>query len=339
MHTLVGNEPVKKRLLRLIEQNRVPHLLLFSGPEGIGKKQFALWFSRQYVAHLAVKPLSDAYPDIFCIVPEGKSGMHSIQSIRRAQEEIALAPFEAPAKVLIIDDAERMLPPSANALLKTLEEPPSHALIILVSSAKNRLLPTILSRCQEVRFAPCSREEIVSVLRNHLPEQDLLHIADSARGSDDIQTTLFEFLQSQGWRSFHRVSQFAGQLQLLLEHKKKERSEALWLHVKEEMKEYTSTQKHMVEQEIEGALQLLWMQEIRALFRDIMAYFRDQNAGALSCEVKSLFTIAGQKPIQQASLPFSDETLSSAVQKSLLLIERQTPLQNVLETLFVKLGQ
>ena len=133
---IVGNDQIKEYLKRMVEQRAVANSLLFAGPEGIGKSLFA---------HALAKMLlgSDSHPDLHVYRPEGKIGMHSIDSMRQFSEDVYLAPFQGQWKVFIIHDAERMLTYSANALLKTFEEPAKDALIILLSSAPAALLPTI----------------------------------------------------------------------------------------------------------------------------------------------------------------------------------------------------
>ncbi len=78
--------------------------------------------------------------------------MHSIESVRNFIHEVSMAPYGSKYKVFIIHDAERMLPTSANALLKTFEEPSKNSVIILISNHADILIPTILSRCTVVRF-------------------------------------------------------------------------------------------------------------------------------------------------------------------------------------------
>lgn len=92
------------------------------------------------------------HPDLHLLTPEGKSDLHPISSIQKLIEEIPLPPYEASAKLFLIEDAEKMLPPAANALLKTLEEPPEDTRILLLSNHPDRLLPTILSRLTPIKF-------------------------------------------------------------------------------------------------------------------------------------------------------------------------------------------
>ncbi len=176
--TLYGNQPIKIYLQKALEENRLPQTLLFSGVEGIGKSLFA----KELAKHLLQGGRIDAetHPDLHVIRPEGKSGLHSIDAIRTLIDQVYEAPFESSGKVFILHDAERMQAPSANALLKTLEEPSPDTTIILLSSAPQEIIPTILSRCMKLPFQPLPEEAIASILT----EKKLSpHFAKQASGS------------------------------------------------------------------------------------------------------------------------------------------------------------
>ncbi|MBU1044647.1 MAG: hypothetical protein KJ915_09670 [Candidatus Omnitrophica bacterium] len=93
------------------------------------------------------------HPDVHWIEPKGASASIKIEDIRGLNEQINLKPFQAQRKTFIIQDAQRMGPEAANALLKTLEEPPQNASLVLISKSLTELLPTIVSRCKLVRFS------------------------------------------------------------------------------------------------------------------------------------------------------------------------------------------
>lgn len=93
------------------------------------------------------------HPDIYWIQPKGSSGTIKIEDIRILNEKINLKPFQIQRKIFIIQDAQRMGIEAANALLKTLEEPPKNASVVLISKSATELLPTIVSRCKLVRFS------------------------------------------------------------------------------------------------------------------------------------------------------------------------------------------
>ena len=236
---IAGNSQVKKHLEILLEQNCVPHLLLFCGPEGVGKQLFAEKFARAWIGQ--------SPSDLHMFTPEGKTGMHSIQSIRRLLEVVALAPFNGKRKAVIVDDAERMLPTSANALLKTLEEPPANTLIILVTSWPERLLGTIVSRGQKVRFCP---------------------LEDAA--VKDESSVEAHFAKK---KSFFEIAAFAKEFQKKLDQmRKSQESELRGAHAAL-LKDAPAAQKQIIEHEIEGALALSTMHEVQELLQAIQAHF------------------------------------------------------------------
>ncbi|HEY4831424.1 MAG TPA: DNA polymerase III subunit delta', partial [Waddliaceae bacterium] len=101
---IVGNEPIKRYLCHVVEKGTIPQSLLFAGPEGAGKRDFAVAFAQTILG-------TDKFPhpDVRVYKPEGKIGLHSIQSMRQFCAEVYLAPFEAKRKIFIIHDAHRML--------------------------------------------------------------------------------------------------------------------------------------------------------------------------------------------------------------------------------------
>ncbi len=92
------------------------------------------------------------HPDVFWIEPKGLSASIKIEDIRNLKERINFKPYEAQVKIFIIQDAQRLTPPSANALLKALEEPPADTILILIAESASQLLPTVVSRCRLIRF-------------------------------------------------------------------------------------------------------------------------------------------------------------------------------------------
>ena len=106
------------------------------------------------------------HPDVFFIAPEGDGGQITIKIIRQLEEQLSYKSFEGRWKVAVIDMAENLNQSAANAFLKTLEEPPAHSLLILISSRPELIPDTIRSRCQTVRFSPLPLEKMTELL-NH----------------------------------------------------------------------------------------------------------------------------------------------------------------------------
>lgn len=163
-----------------VNNNKLAHAYLFLGPEGVGKTHLAKNLAKflncespTKEAHLA-KDCCDScascrkiegfnHPDVFWIEPE-KSRKTSIDAVRFLQREIALTPYEARFKVFIILEAHCMTEEAANSLLKTLEEPPKYSLIILTTDNLSGLLPTIISRCQIIKFSLINQQRLEEVL-------------------------------------------------------------------------------------------------------------------------------------------------------------------------------
>ena len=151
-------------LQRAITNEKVANSYLFLGSEGIGKKYVALQFAKtlnclegdggEACDHcISCKKIDHAlHPDVLLIEPEGQN--IKVDQVRQLQKELAYRPYEAKRRVCILTAADRMAPHIPNTLLKTLEEPPLHTVIILLANNPRFILPTILSRCQPVRFNP-----------------------------------------------------------------------------------------------------------------------------------------------------------------------------------------
>lgn len=189
---LIGNDSIKDRLKAALENNNISNTILFSGPEAVGKSLFAkvlackLMNPEKDIDPIALKKIeSNNHPDLHIYEPEGKTSQHSILSIRNLVEQVYMAPFEAEAKIFIIKDAHRMLAPSANALLKTLEEPTLDSFIILISSRVDEILPTITSRCFRFNFSNIKDEEIINLLQKNysLSKEDANKISKISNGS------------------------------------------------------------------------------------------------------------------------------------------------------------
>ena len=157
-------------------EKRLPHALLFTGIEGIGKNLTAKVLAKVLLCSGEEKPCNicpscrafDAknHPDFYYLEPEGKANNIKIEQIRQMQSQIALSPYLADKRVVIINDAETMNEAAENSLLKTLEEPTGDVVFILVTANKDLLLPTILSRCMKLYFAPLSEDEIKIILKS-----------------------------------------------------------------------------------------------------------------------------------------------------------------------------
>lgn len=159
---IFGNNSIKKVLEQSIYNNKVSHSYLMIGISGIGKKMIATEFAKGILCLSENKSCNycksciefdgNNNPDFFCIEPEGSS--IKIGQIRELQKRIQEKPIISEKKVYIIDQADLMTKEAQNCLLKTLEEPPEFATIILVGTNENAFLTTIKSRCMILHFNP-----------------------------------------------------------------------------------------------------------------------------------------------------------------------------------------
>ena len=184
---LTGNARVKAALKRMLVTERLPGAMLFVGEEGIGKKRFALEVARALncrtpkdreacgvcssctrIVKLNYPQREDAdewtqiiwtdHPDVGLVVAPKR--VLRVEQMRQIEKEANFRPFEGKARVFLIDEADKLNDASANALLKVLEEPPRTSYLILITARPAMLLPTILSRCQMIRFSPLTPSEI-----------------------------------------------------------------------------------------------------------------------------------------------------------------------------------
>jgi len=170
---IIGHLRQKDILRRALHSGRVAHAYLFEGPEGVGKHLMAVALARAlFCAERngcgdcipCRKVDHNNHPDLTLIEPDGQN--IKIEQIRELQRTLALRPVEAPRRVCLIDQAERMNAAAANALLKTLEEPVGDTVIVLISARPDALLTTVKSRCQRLPFSRIAQEKIEAALRN-----------------------------------------------------------------------------------------------------------------------------------------------------------------------------
>ena len=172
-----GQNFAKKYLTNSIKSNMVSHAYMFEGPNGIGKNTMA----RELAAILLEMENLFNSPDYIEIKPDGNS--IKIAQIRKLQSDILVKPYKS-YKIYVIDEAQKMTVEAQNALLKTLEEPPKYAIIILITDNKESLLDTIKSRCEIIKFTPIPMQEVASYLTmNGIDSKRASLLANFSRGS------------------------------------------------------------------------------------------------------------------------------------------------------------
>ena len=174
MSTKTIKQPSIQRLfLQLIEKDNLQHAYLFDGKTGTGKKETALWIAQSLFCqnftngpcgecHTCQRIASHQHPDVIELEPEGLS--IKIGQVRDLKQEFTRSGMEGRKKLVMVKDVEKMTTQAANSLLKFLEEPDGDIVVILMTTAKHRLLPTILSRVQLIHFPQLSKEQRVQAL-------------------------------------------------------------------------------------------------------------------------------------------------------------------------------
>lgn len=212
--SILGQEKPVQLLTTLLRNGTIPHALLFTGIEGIGKQSAAMVFAmacnclnpdpahrfqgrpdhpaaqhRPATTHpcesckACRKIQSGNHPDVITIKPSGP--FIRIDQIRDLCYTLALKPFEADFRVVVITDAQVMNPAASNAFLKVLEEPPERTILILIAGHTSDLLPTIVSRCQHIRFNPIDSQILAEMLiqKQGLPPDEAAIVATMSNGS------------------------------------------------------------------------------------------------------------------------------------------------------------
>ena len=174
-----GHKKIIIQLQKMIKSGHIPHAFLFYGPEGIGKRRVAEAFASALLCAgdeapcgncdscRLLKDTDSRHPDYFFVEPEihGKSlRTIRIEEIRRLETDLSRLPVLSKRRVVVIDDAWLMNEAAANSLLKTLEEPAGEVVFILIAVSREKLLPTIVSRCTPIAFGPVPTQEMTELL-------------------------------------------------------------------------------------------------------------------------------------------------------------------------------
>ncbi len=214
---LVGHRAVMIRISRAIARDSLPPSVLLTGTGGIGKRLVATAIAQAFnctalrrgASELAVDGCGacsacrriekDAYPDVLVLRP-GESGSITIDQVRRAIGQVAYRPFEGRRRVIVVDDADLLVPPAQNALLKALEEPPARSQFVLVTARPDMLLDTVRSRCPRLRLGPLGVDDIVGILAQRGVDERVARPAAAAAGGSVARALQMTSRDQQGSR-------------------------------------------------------------------------------------------------------------------------------------------
>ena len=200
-HHIIGHQQTIASLQTAVARQRLAHAYLFHGESAIGKRSTALCFAQALnCERSSPSDMIDAcgtcrscqqiqartHPDFFVIEPDNElaTPQIKIEQVREIEQQIMYRPLIGERKICLIDEADRMTIGAANALLKTLEEPPDHSLFLLITSRPAALPSTIRSRCQSLRFATPARTQVEAalILKREIPPADARLLAIVSEG-------------------------------------------------------------------------------------------------------------------------------------------------------------
>lgn len=230
----VGHDNILNTLRKIVVGKKIPHSFIFSGIEGIGKKLSAIYFAKLLncesdtntpcnICSSCKKIDKNIHPDISILDTQKKQ--ITIEMVREIISFAQTNPFEGKYKVAIVNDAHKLNQFASNAFLKTIEEPYSSTIFILITHSLNRLLPTIQSRCIKINFSPINHENLLNILiqMGH-DEQKINEIIELTDGSvlqainllnDDVFNDIAmmkDFLNHLNTKNFFEIANFCEEI-------------------------------------------------------------------------------------------------------------------------------
>jgi DNA polymerase-3 subunit delta' len=209
---ITGQQRAMRFLKRLLEKSAVPHSFIFSGTAGAGKFAAAKEFAKALncldpqdfdscgICNSCHKLEQGLHPDLVLVASDGV--YIKLEQIRELRKSFRFRPFEGKFRVVIIQDAQKLIEQAANALLKILEEPPKANIFILLTPEPQMLLPTIVSRCCRVSFQPLDDESVAEFLARggELPPDQAAEMARLAAGGIDKARLLAQDGRAAPWK-------------------------------------------------------------------------------------------------------------------------------------------
>lgn len=192
MNTIIGQSTLTNGFKSVMDSGRIVNSYIFTGPSGIGKKTISNFFAKLLLCDGEDKPCnrckscrqldSGNHPDLIRVRSQVKT--IGVDLIREVRADIGIKPFQSEWKIYIIEKGDTMTQQAQNAFLKTLEEPPQHAILIILADSLANLLPTIISRCQIVRIPRLSTKEISKIVKinTQLSHDEALLLAKLSEG-------------------------------------------------------------------------------------------------------------------------------------------------------------
>ena len=225
----LGNDQLKASLSAAVDRQRAAHFYLLSGPRGAGKRTLARLLAAALLCQdshrrpcgqcgSCRKVLAGFHPDLIPVDDPDKKTV-SVETVRQAREDLFIRPNEGERKIYYVPRAQDLGLPGQNALLKVLEEPPPYGVFLLLADNPDRLLPTVRSRCVELRLQPLEESQLAEALRQAFPQASQEALASAIWRSGGWLGQAKELLQEGRWlpqtESFAQAYSRRNHLQLL----------------------------------------------------------------------------------------------------------------------------
>ena len=176
---IIGHDTIKEHLKKAIESDHVSHAYILTGETGMGRKSLANAFAMTLLCekgksepcmecHACKQVMSSNHPDLISVGHEKPGSLGVVVFCVQINDTIMIRPYSSYYKIYIVDEAEKMTVQAQNALLKTIEEPPAYAIIMLLTTNQEAFLPTILSRCVQLKLKPLKDSVVKSYLMGSL---------------------------------------------------------------------------------------------------------------------------------------------------------------------------
>ena len=186
-----GNEQVKTSVLSMMQSGRIPHAVMIEGDDGLGKRTIARYISAGAICKNSGAPCgecadcrrvtADIHPDVDKILPDGAS--IKVEQMRKLRRDAYIMPNEGARRVFVIEQGEKMSDISQNSILKVLEEPPKHTMIIILTKSSTAMLETVISRCIPLRLSNVPQRTACEYIAQNYPDFGAEDIKEAVGGT------------------------------------------------------------------------------------------------------------------------------------------------------------
>ena len=311
---VVGQEHIVRTLKNQIENNNVGHAYLFTGTRGTGKTSTAKIFARAVNCENSInqEPCNECevckdilHDNIMDVVEIDAASNNSVDDIRELRENVKYSPTKAKYKVYIIDEVHMLSQGAFNALLKTLEEPPSYIIFILATTEPHKIPATILSRCQRFDFKRVTVKDMTSRMQKICKEEDI-----------EVEDKALNLIARNSQGALRDALSILDQC-ISFGDNKIEYKDAVELLGTVNVEQLFELSKCIIDQDTKTSLQILnefviWGKDIRNLINDLIDHFRNLMVCKVSSDLDEIISLP-EETIQQLKLQSKDVDINDLI--------------------------